>query len=162
MSRSGLACPPLPWPSPLQDRFDSFPKLPGLRVSSPDLSHRREDWLPLPQVSPRVAPRSLPRNLQGRLASSGDPFVCAFPPFRLGTWLPLRFPVTSGPPRSVPPPPSRVLGPSTLYGRPRSKITPQSVVAVCSCTFCNVILVACLPSPLNRSGHRRTVPFGPC
>lgn len=84
VSRSGLACPPLPWPTPLQDRFDSFPKLPGLRASSPDLSHRREDWLPFPQVSPRVDLRSLPCNLQGRLASSGDPFVCAFLPFRLG------------------------------------------------------------------------------
>lgn len=75
-----------------------------------------------------------------------------------GKAVALRLPVTSGPARSVPPPPSRVLGPSTLYGRPRSK----SVVAVRSRSLCNTILVARFPSPPDLSGHRRTLPFAPC
>lgn len=44
-----------------------------------------------------------------------------FLPLRLRDTARPTFPVTSGPPGNAHPPPSRVLGPSTLYGRPRSK-----------------------------------------
>lgn len=162
VSRSGLAWPLLPWPRPLQDGFDSFPKLPGLRSSPHDPSHRWEDWLPFPQVSPRVAPRSLPHNLQDLLLHRVT-HLCALPPptFRLRDAAPLEFSRNLGATAQCAPLPHLEFSGPAPCTEGRGSRTRESVVAVFSCPLCNVILVVCLPSPLNLWGHPRTVPFVP-
>lgn len=167
MSRSGLACRSLPCPISPQDRVDFFPSLgPGLLLSltRTQVSTERTGCsvlrpaLELPPQGPDPQPTRTSCLVRWR------PVCVRFPsPHRLGDAVlsasPSHFRATAG--CTPPPPASRVLGPSTLYGR-RGPRTPESVVAGLSRSLCNIILLVYLPSPPDLPGHRRTVLFGPC
>lgn len=157
--RFGLPLPPRPVPR--QDRSESFPNLPGPTSPSPDPRHRREDLAALSSGQPWGRPPRAAPHPQGRLASPGDPLVCAFSPPRLGD---AACPASPRGPRATaqcPLPHPEFSGPAPRTGG-RGPRALEAVVAVWRCTLCHVILLVYLPSRPNLSGRRRTVPFGPC
>lgn len=161
MSRSGLACPFPPGPFPVRIGLSPFPISQGPRLLPQTRVTAGRTWLPFPQVSPGVAPPRAAPHPQGRLASPGDPLVCAFSPLRLGD---AACPASPRGPRATaqcPLPHTEFSGPAPRTGG-RGPRALEAVVAVWRCTLCHVILLVYLPSRPNLSGRRRTVPFGPC